>query len=57
MLDSLKQAGMAVGREPSRARESLSEGWHQAEAPYENVELSVCQLRTGIRTARSVPVR
>lgn len=57
MLDSLKQACMAVGREPSRARESLSEGWHQAEASYENVELSVCQLRTGIRTARSVPVR
>lgn len=29
MLDSLKQAGMAVGRELSRAWESLSEGWRE----------------------------
>lgn len=29
MLDSLRQAGMAVGRELSRAWESLSDGWRE----------------------------
>lgn len=29
MLDSLKQAGMSIGRELSRAWESLSDGWRE----------------------------
>jgi len=57
MLDSLKQAGMGVGRELSRAWESPSEGWHPAEAHYRHGVLNVRLPKRRTRTARSVPVR
>lgn len=56
MLDSLKQAGMAVGRELSRAWEGLSEGTRLSEAHSKNAVLSVRVAKRDTRTATPFPV-